>query len=314
MAYSLKKIKGMIIASVIIATSSAQAYDNACSAEFCCPETCPPETCCGQFFFDAEAVYFRAFEGGLSGLCDSVQITDVTEGGINVSTLTGTGRNPKFKWDWGYRLGIGSDLANTNWDIRTYWTHFDSKANGDTHQWKLRYNVVDLVFLYDCKWSDCIRLTPYGGARYVEIDQKLHTNFLSTVDTNPLTSVGRIKQDFSGVGPVLGLDADWDFNCGFSVYGNFAVAILYGSSHVRSDQTDTGITGININHLRNHVQTYQYAVDAAVGVRWKTQFCNDKILVLQFGLEDHRYFNHNQFSNCGDLSLDGISFGASVYY
>ena len=49
-------------------------------------------------------------------------------------------------------------------------------------------------------------------------------------------------------------------------------------------------------------------------LRWKTCFCKNSFLILQLGLEHHRYFNHNQFCGYGDLSLDGVSFSAAILY
>ena len=153
--------------------------------------------------------------------------------------------------------------------------------------------------------------------KYVRIDQKLHSKFVSTIQDvsgsiDRTRSRGHLKEHFWGVGPELGIEGDWDVGCGFSLYGDVSVSILYGTFHVRSDQTDVFTSVTNINHLRKHTQACQTVLDVGFGVRWQTCFCNGIILGLQLGLEDHRYFNLNQFCGYGDLSLDGVSFGVCL--
>lgn len=296
----------MITAAVITATQATHAYD-CCEPDPCCPESC------GQIFLDAEALYLRAYEGGISSVCDITTTTNSIEDGILVSRLTGRGHDPDFKWNWGYRIGAGYKFADSDCGIRAYWTHFDANTGGNSYRWKVDFNVVDLVYRCDSEWSACTTLSPYAGIRYANINQRLHTNFVSIDSALPITSNGRIKQDFSGVGPLIGLEGNFGMQYGFSIYGNVSVALLYGTSRIHSDSSEAFNTGINLNHLRNNNDAYQYVVDAGLGIRYKACFC-DQTLVVQLGLEDHRYFNHNQFCNYGDLSLDGVSLGISLDY
>ena len=156
--------------------------------------------------------------------------------------------------------------------------------------------------------------TLFGGLRYANIDQKLRTNFVSTIDGAITTSTGKLKEEFLGIGPLFGVEGDYPIRCGFSLYGNVAIGVLYGRFHVRSKHTRVFDTGINIDHLSKHLQAYQPVVDVGVGVRWETCFCNCRRLALQLGLEHHRYFNHNQFCSYGDLSLDGLSLAIGFFY
>ncbi len=297
----------LIAAAVIIATQDTHAY-NCCEPAPRCPQAC------GQIFFDAEALYLRAYQGGLSSVCDITTTSDSVEDNILVSRLTGRGHDPDFKWNWGYRIGAGYKFAGSDCGLRAYWTHFDANTGGSSHKWKIDYNVVDLVYRCDSNWSRCITVSPYAGIRYANIDQKLHTNFVSTVSDIPNTLNGSVKQDFSGVGPMIGVEGDFGMQNGFSLYGNISIALLYGTAHIRSNSTETFDTGINIDNLRNNKDAYQYVFDAGLGIRYKTCFFCDKNLVIQLGLEDHRYFNHNQFCDYGDLSLDGVTLGISLEY
>ncbi len=320
MTYFIKKIQMAVAALAMTTTGSVQgSYDISdsdirneedCASECCCSDSC------GQLYLEADLLYLRAFEGGLSNACDKTHIIDSEVNGKFISTLRGKTHDPDFKWNLGFRVGAGYEFADSNCGIGAYWTHYNSHTQGE-HHWKVDFDVVDALFGCKINLSRCFVLTPFGGLRYAQINQKLRTDFFNTVsgiDSDEIRSRGHQKEDFFGVGPLFGIEGSWDAWCGFSLYGNIAISVLYGNFHVRTNQTDEFYTGININHLRKHIQACQAVFDAGLGIRWKTCFCTDKLLVLQLGLEEHRYFNHNQFCGYGDLVLDGVSLGIGIEY
>ena len=283
-----------------------------CAPQYCCPKPC------GHFFLDADFLYLRAFEGGLSCVCDGTQINDTTVGGILVSTLEGSSEDPEFTWNPGFRLGVGYEFVNRCCDLGLYWTHYYSRAGGESdtreQKWNVDFNEVDLIYSCASQWSPFLLSIPFGGLRCAYIEQKLRTHFVSTVNGIPTISEGNSKETFFGLGPLVGIEGDWGIGCGFSLYGNVSFALLFGRFHVRSNQTEIFTTGINRNHLRNHLDAYQAVIDAGIGIRWTTCICCDRLLIIQLGLEEHRYFNHNQFNGYGDLSLDGLTLGVNILY
>jgi hypothetical protein len=321
MVYSLRKIQMAVATLAMAATGFLHGDYDISTSRDSCEESCAPESCCfdscGQFFLEADLLYLRAFEGGLSNACDNTHIIDSEVNGTVISRLKGKAHDPDFKWNLGFRVGAGYEFADSSCGIGAYWTHYNSHTSGE-HNWKVDFDVVDV--LYGCEYyvSNCFALIPFGGLRYAQIDQRLHTHHISTITseagTDDIRSRGRLKEDFFGIGPLFGIEGDWDVTCGFSLYGNISIAVLYGNFHVKSNHTDEFNTGININHLRKHIQACQAVLDLGLGVRWQTCFCEDKFLVLQLGLEQHRYFNHNQFCGYGDLVLDGVSLGIGLVY
>lgn len=321
MAYSIKKMMA-IIALAVTTTGAAQAGDYCSTSHDCCMEACQPECCCpescGQFFAGVGLLYLRAYEGGLSCVCDGTTITDSTVDGRVISRLTGEGFDPDFQWNPGFRLGVGYEFADCGCDIGAYWTNYHSHSSGGRNDnelhWNLDFNVVDVLYSCEFACSPCFVVTPFGGVRWAGIDQKLRTHFFSTVDGTSFAGQGHSREDFSGVGPVFGVDGDWSIGCGFSLYGDVALAALYGKFHVRSHFTDAFSTGTNIDHLKRHFIACQPVLDAGFGVRWRTCLCNDKLLMVQLGLEQHRYFNFNQFGGYGDLVLDGVNLSVGIEY
>ncbi len=317
MTYSLQKIQIAMTTLAVTAIGSVQGEDLlviCCEEEICAPEPC----CCGpygHFFGNAGLLYLRAFEGGLSSPCDQTHIIDSNQNGLLVSRLQGNGNEPDFNWNLGFRIGVGYEFADSSCRIGAYWTHYNSHG-----RWKIDFDVVDVLFSCECDLSTCcVALIPFGGLRGANIDQKFRTHLVSRVQSvtgeeTHTFSRGNFKEEFFGIGPLFGIEGVWDLFCQFSLYGDISLSFLYGTFNVRSDQTDEFATGKNINHLRNHTQACQTVLDAGFGVRWKAQFCHDRFLMLQLGLEQHLYFNQNQFYGYGDLSINGVSFAIGFEY
>ena len=278
MYYIVKKMQIAITLFVMTLTSFVHADDF--SMADACTQVYAPECCCqacGQFFVDAQILYLRAFEGGLSSPCDSTQVTNTIENGILISRLTGKAREPDFNWDSGFRMGVGYEFANYPSDIGVYWTHYNPHADHDHHDyWNIDFNVVDVRYGWASPWLvDCTMnsiLTPFGGLRCTRINQKIFSRFVSSEDGALTLSTERSREEFLGIGPLLGIEGDWGIRCGFSLYGNLAVAILYGKFHVRSNSSSAFATGVNINHLVKHVQAAQFVVDAGIGVTLENLF------------------------------------------
>lgn len=316
MSYTYRKIVSFT-ALMLSATGFLQGSDVSFCEEPCAPQyNCCPESC-GRFFLGADLLYFRAYEGGLSGPCDSTCIRNTDEDGFTVSRLVGKNHDFDFDWNAGFRVGAGYEFADRNLDLGVFWTNYNSHTNSGSHRnkqhWKVDYNVVDVVVSCNWDWSNCCSFTPFGGIKYASIDQKLHNRFQSFVDNTRSTSRSRSKEDFCGFGPLFGIAGDAPLWCGLSLYGNISVAILYGHFHVKSRATEVFDTGRNIDFTRSHITACQPVVDAGFGIRWNTCICNKNVW-LQAGFEQHRFFNHNQLCSYGDFSLDGASLGLGLTF
>ena len=318
---SFRKLQMLLAITGIAVAGNVQGSIDTSGFGGSCEESCPVSCCsdsCGRFFLDAGLLYLRAYEGGLANVCDSTHTWDSDESTLVISRLKGRSHDPDFDWNLGFRVGAGYEMPDCNCGVGAFWTHYHSHNHGHSHDngssWKLDFDVVDLLYScpFDC--SSCFTFTPYGGIRFANIDQKLHSRFLSTHNGDSIHSRGDLKEEFVGIGPMFGIDGSWGIGCGLSLYGNISAAALYGRFHVKADRTVDFHTGTNYSRLRKHICASQLALDTGFGVRWRTCFCCDKVLVLQLGLEQHRYFNLNQFCGYGDLSLDGVSLSAHFLY
>lgn len=295
---------------LLVATGRIQAQDNAhafdcndnsltCISDPCQPVCCEP---CEDWLFSADLLYWRGLQNGLE---------------------CGCGPDIDNRWNLGYRIGLENDYFCDCWDAAVYWTNFHSnshksRSNGDNAHWKLRYNTVDILFGQKFYRDSCFSYTPFAALRGAWIDEKLTANFgPCSCDDDVTTGITdqSHREKFWGVGPVVGIKADWDIAPCFSVYGGVGIGLLYGKFKikVRDTETITDPTDIESLCLDRNFHTCQVVADIAIGVQWRLCFCN-KIALVRLGLEHHRYFNHNQIGGYGDLCLDGVSLSVGINF
>ena len=267
---------------------------------------CCKQTCWGNLSITGEFLYWRAFESGLDN-CVPRHVSDrTTRNGHVFSEFKGKGRDLNFKWDPGYRIGANYEFASCEWDVAASWTHFHSSANGSGHRkWNINLDVIDVTTGYEPDCGLCFDVRPFIGLRGAQIDQKLHVGHRGG-------SHKRLKEEFEGLGPLLGLGFNWEIGCNFSLYVNVSAAWLYGNFHVKTFESDKLVDARNVCRLSKHLDANIAAGDAEIGVRWQRCFCNTKQFYLQLGLEHHRYFNFNRIGCYGDLSFDGANVGLGI--
>ncbi len=270
-----------------------------------------PTCCeCGNTFITADLLFWRPFEGGLD-TCIPDSTTDTTTSGTVISTLNGTARDPHFRWTPGFRIGAGYEPADCGWDFGASWTHFHSHANANGGRWNIDLDVVDAIAGYEYCLSPCFVLRPFAGLRGARIDQQVRVNEfiaseLTTINTNN-------KEDFWGVGPLIGLEGDWKIGCGFSLFASGSISWLYGKFDVRLIDSTVTADSASYCNVGKNLDASLAGADAAIGIRWCECFCSTELL-LQVALEHHRYFDYNRIGGYGDLSFDGVTLSAGLEY
>jgi len=292
-------------------TNALPYAENESPLSCCCNRTC------GQAFVSAELLYWRAFEAGLDTCVPNHVSNVVTSDGEVFARFNGRCRDLNFEWNPGVRVNGWYELPCTCWDVGISWTHFDSdssKGHENRSKWNIHLDVIDVFAGYGYDAYSCFAFRPFLGVRSARIDQKIHTNSRFDISSysydNGIASVNRNKQKFIGVGPLIGLEADWKFGCGFSLYASAAVTWLYGQFDVHLHQSSQFYGGATSSKFKNDLDTVLAGADAAIGVRWETDFYFDTRLVVQVALEHHSYYDFNRFGKYGDLSFDGVSIGA----
>lgn len=331
----------------------ANKIDYSCEYSPCCEE--------GRLFFKVDALYWKAHQDGLENIISSSvtnSVSIVTED-LVTDTLDFDQKTSRFNFDWrgGYRLGLGCDLY-CGWIMALDWTHYRGHAHGHgklgnlrrSGHWKLDYDVVDFIFISpNCCLASCVTWNAFGGIRSARINQHLSArnedlligitqstfNEETTIDTETQLTTTRLRdrEHFNAVGPELGINADWDLGCGFSIYGNVVGAIVFGHFHNKENRLlhadsvtvgdDPATSQVNFTELNSSKdRVCEPVVDLGLGMRWQRHFCYcnyETDLVLKLGWEHHQWFNHSHLGifnseKAGDLYFDGVTFSAALFY
>ena len=165
----------------------------------------------------------------------------------------------------------------------------------------------------------CFYLKPFIGVRGARIRQRLNSHletFFTTLTANTTVLTQKDdKENFWGIGPQLGICADWYLGCNFSLYGSFAVVNYYGNVNRKNFDTDIFTRTISVSHSKSKHCFNNVGTDAALGIRWdytKCFCCCEMELMLQLGAEQHRIYDFSNLGNDGNLSLDGGVFAAGI--
>lgn len=296
------------ILTTIATLSCALSFADECC--YICEPDCG-ELCHSNWTVTGDFLYWRALQNGLS---------------------SGWGPDIKDRWNPSYRVGLEYDSCD-RWGAAFLWTSYNSRStrtkkkheHEDHVHWKLDYETIDGLLRYDFYTNSCSTYTPYLGIRGAWVDEKLRAHFddddgchdkgLSSISNLEITDQHH-REKFWGVGPYIGIGADWNLGSGFSVYGSIDFGVLYGNFKITVDDAKTfdflKSRGTFCN--RRHVRACQAFLDAAVGIQWEKYITDCLALVLRLGAEHHRYFNHNQIGGYGDLCLDGGVFSVGLRF
>lgn len=252
--------------------------------------------------FIGEFLYWRALDNGFDCGCSQLK---------------------NYDWNPGYRLGLWCQSVNSCCWGGLIWTHYyQNPHRGCSDEcsrfWKLRYQTLDGILGGAISLNSCLSLNPYWGIRAAWISQKFFsvTKQESKCSSNnfSLITETRDKANFNGVGPLIGLNADYKLNRCFNLFGNLALGLLYGNHQLKSfgSETFTNPEQKCICCQKKGIKASQLFFDAAIGIRWEQTFCKNWHLLYQIGLEHHRYFEFNHIECLSDLCFDGVNVSLGI--
>ncbi|MCE2982271.1 MAG: hypothetical protein LW832_01775 [Parachlamydia sp.] len=306
----MQKIKQLFLSFLLISLAASPSLFSQVQEGYVVDCTgCPPQPCYFKGFLIADLLYWRAYESKLD-VCRPELENPCGE----CRTYKGEGREPHFKWGPGFRIGLGY-LIN-DFDFLITLTHFNSRTNHSEHDrlnWKVDFDSIDLLTGYEFGCTPCLAIRPFGGLRFARIDQEIRTSKCRQSLASNFGWRWKHDEDFSGIGPVLGLDGNWNLY-GINLYVNVAVSWLYGNFHVHLNQSEQQFDETYCVMTKTHLTACIPVFDASAGIRWQACLCRGIQFVFQLGLEHHAYFNYNRIGDCGDLNFDGLNLSAGFAF
>lgn len=300
------------------------------------PQECPAKA---HVFFTGDLLYWQAHEEGLPLAVEAEHPDNLDH--ARVIQL-------HWDWDFGYRVGIGYTMGHGGWDLSLHWLRFYTDASrsqqasrgafffpSQVHpvnlptastfctqwhsHWQLHLNQIDLSLSRSFEVSRWLTLQPRVGLCSAWIDQKWHIDYDRVEGIAGHSIKDTSKNDYWGLGPCVGLNTQWGFGRGWSLYGNGDLAILYGFFAIDRQEKVAGLdTGIPLS-IDNSYRVSKVVADLQLGLRYERAFVQDRLhLLIQTGWELPMYFGQNQFpsftsadslgdfvANQGDLTLQG---------
>lgn len=261
-------------------------------------------------------------------------VWQVTEGGADnwSKTISPAGiqqnaqiANAPFNWNEGVRLTLGHIFPEKS-DISFAYTHYNTQAtnqvsgivyssldanyfanntNGASFgpsysnaniRWQLFYNNLDLELGHDFHLDSLLSVHPRFGLDLASINQNIYTNWNNPTTTSTFTSASEnLKNDFSGLGPIFGIDSLWTLyentRQSIDIVGNFTTALVYGEWTFKDVYNNNKPTTITVNS--DNIKGLSPMVDGLLGVQWSMKFPSSE-LAIRLGYEEQIWFNQMQ--------------------
>ncbi len=245
-------------------------------------------------------------------------------------------------WDigvlWTWYKGKANDKIEAEPDdnetLVTLWSAFAPVqgsvvyATDITTNWKLELNLIDIELGRQFWTSKYLSLRPHVGLRVAYIKQDWNMSHRGgswssrgAVSGPPaigsqdaFNNEAKINNDFKGVGVRGGLNSEWNFGCGWALYGDMAASIVYGRFDIDHDETNrfavTPHTKRSVLETEDTFRASRGMLDLALGLQWSTMFCNCSYgFTARLGWEHHLFFDQNQMwrvNRIGDQPVDGV--------
>ena len=248
-----------------------------------------PRTCNGDWVIEVAGFYWNSHQDGMEyAINNKVQFPNdnpdesgIVDAGLN-TLVDASFVNPDFKWDFGFKVGLGYNTTCDGWDFGVEWTWYRGKANNTSESetsdnttilpiwsafapkqgltlyasdvesnWKLELNMIDIELGREFWTSKYLTMRPFVGLRIAYIDQTFQidhkggswtSNSSAKGSQNTANNYVSINNDFHGVGVRGGFDTLWNLGCGWGIYGNIAYSILYGRFDIKHDETNREAT------------------------------------------------------------------------
>ena len=250
----------------------------------------------------------------------------------------------KFKWDCGFRVGIGTDLTYDQWDSVIRWTWFRTDAthtipfqpnitlgpeffaaflSGNTPEsmrakWSLLLNMFDWELGRSYWISQNLSLRPFLGLKGGWIHQSILTHYYNLTINKVLTNntgAERVKNNFWGIGPLGGVNTTWGvrhFKSNFiDLFGDFSIAALWGFWQGGDMYKNTTDQTSSVTTPNDSLGGLMFR--GLLGIGWNANFRNQLHLAAKLGFETQLWINQLRIATFqlqrlhDDLTLQGIT-------
>ncbi|MCI0382173.1 MAG: Lpg1974 family pore-forming outer membrane protein [Chlamydiae bacterium] len=197
--------------------------------------------------------------------------------------------------------------------------------------WKLRLDIADFTLGRQFWTSKFFNMKPFIGIRAAwirqdfEIEHKGGSWGATFNQGNVFNNEVDLDNHYKGVGVRAGIDSSWNFTKAWSLFGNFALSILYGRFDIEHDErnffANAPFNRNKIHETSDGFRASKAILDLMIGIQYVTVFSDYRAFMVSLGWEHHLFFNQNQLwrvVRIGDASTTAGAvtdqFGENVFH
>lgn len=289
-----------------------------------------------NWFFTGDMLWWHVDEGGT----DYAELFENAPGVASSAEVEN--RHLKFKWDYGFRAGIGTTFNHDKWDLYLNFTWFRAenssasslhdfytfitpltvvppvsatqvKAHWNIHFYDFALNLGRHFFI-----SPSVAFHPYFGLKTSFISQ-IRRSYSEVFSPFSGTLTSKDKNGFWGIGPDLGMEGKWFLVSGLNLFGSAGGALLWGDFNVQHREFSSTFDAVRYHF---HLDTHQVVPMAQLqlGIGYETNIHhNDYHIAVNARYEYQYWWQQNQMPSFAfasalkyqryaeDLSLQGIT-------
>lgn len=271
-----------------------------------------------------DVLYWYAQEDGLAY---AVRAQTDAQG----STLPTEVQYPDFRFQVGFRVGLGFNTMHDNWNIDASWLNYkntaqdstllaavsfntgtDSLLNGSSAEYDVTYgnfaygkmylnmNIADLAFRKPYWVGQYTLLQTRFGIRGSRIDSDFtvhsyqqNANAASTLDTRVVFS-----QNQKGIGLLAGVDSTMYIDEYISLFGTLGTSVLFTENDVKKSQTLTIVQDSQTRDTSSSAKIYSSmpTIDLSGGIQLESwPMAQTFRVALLLGWEMHTFIGYNRF-------------------
>ena len=176
-------------------------------------------------------------------------------------------------------------------------------------QYDFSYQAVDLELGRDYYVSSMLSLRPFWGLKTAWMDLEQITRYTGGDTQDGFLGLGRntvhVKEDsdFWGIGPRTGVDTRWYLGEGFSIFGNVALAALFGFFDVDHKEK---YSAISTNRIRLHANRHAFSptIQYQVGLRYASYVLERRYHIsIGAAFEGQYWWRQNQMLKIDDAAV-----------
>ncbi len=215
--------------------------------------------------------------------------------------IAGTGNNISLQYTHYLNARNSDSIAGKN-SIGSYFPFVIGPSDSAKATVNLNYNAVDLMLGQNINIGHKLALRAAAGLRYANTNFELkahYTKLIEQTDSDEYTSNVKQTNDFSGIGPRLALNGNYNLIRGFGIIANVGGSLLisavdnkFSARIVLRRKSDGSI-------MRDNTYNFDYKsnnqiipeCDAQLGIDYAHHFNNKFSLIFDAGWKITHYFN-----------------------